>query len=112
MTVLCVILATCLKELLDGHAAVVVPCVILALLCGVCVVIIVRQPESKEALTFKVTDQTVHNGPFVLQKRDFSVLSLSKVSSLFWHYYTTGELELHKMPTYLLCFTLFPDSLT
>uniref|UniRef100_A0A8C4DR46 Solute carrier family 7 member 3a n=1 Tax=Dicentrarchus labrax TaxID=13489 RepID=A0A8C4DR46_DICLA len=33
---------------------VVVPCVILTLLCGVCVVIIWRQPESKEALTFKV----------------------------------------------------------
>ncbi|XP_031713007.1 solute carrier family 7, member 3 [Anarrhichthys ocellatus] len=54
MTVLCVILANCLKELLAGHAAVVVPCVILTLLCIVCFVIICRQPESKEALTFKV----------------------------------------------------------
>ncbi|KAG7220100.1 hypothetical protein INR49_008994 [Caranx melampygus] len=54
ITILCVILANCLTELLSGHAAVVVPCVVLALLCGVCFVIICRQPESKEALTFKV----------------------------------------------------------
>ncbi|XP_008299712.1 solute carrier family 7, member 3 [Stegastes partitus] len=54
ITILCVILANYLNELLSGHAAVVVPCVILTLLCGVCVVIICRQPESKEALTFKV----------------------------------------------------------
>uniref|UniRef100_A0A8C2WXM4 Solute carrier family 7 member 3a n=1 Tax=Cyclopterus lumpus TaxID=8103 RepID=A0A8C2WXM4_CYCLU len=54
ITVLCVILANCLTELLAGHAAVVVPCVILTLLCIVCLVIICRQPESKEALTFKV----------------------------------------------------------
>lgn len=55
ITVLCIILANCLQELLDGHPAVVVSCVVLTLLCGVCVVIIWRQPESKEALTFKVT---------------------------------------------------------
>ncbi|XP_054481306.1 cationic amino acid transporter 3a [Anoplopoma fimbria] len=54
ITVLCIILANCLKELLAGHAAVVVPCVILTLLCCVCFVIICRQPQSKEALTFKV----------------------------------------------------------
>ncbi|XP_029304746.1 solute carrier family 7, member 3 [Cottoperca gobio] len=54
IVILCVILANCLKELLAGHAAVVLACVILTLLCGVCVVIIWRQPESKEALTFKV----------------------------------------------------------
>ncbi|KAF3841058.1 hypothetical protein F7725_006920 [Dissostichus mawsoni] len=54
ITVLCVILANCLRELLAGHAGVVVPCVILTLLCAVCVIIIWRQPESKEALTFKV----------------------------------------------------------
>ncbi|KAI9548207.1 Cationic amino acid transporter 3 [Dissostichus eleginoides] len=54
ITVLCVILANCLRELLAGHAGVVVPCVILTLLCVVCVIIIWRQPESKEALTFKV----------------------------------------------------------
>uniref|UniRef100_G3QAV8 Solute carrier family 7 member 3a n=1 Tax=Gasterosteus aculeatus aculeatus TaxID=481459 RepID=G3QAV8_GASAC len=54
MTVLCVILANCLTELLAGHPAVVVPCVLLGLLCVVCLVIICRQPESKEALTFKV----------------------------------------------------------
>ncbi|GAA6225694.1 cationic amino acid transporter 3-like [Lates japonicus] len=54
ITILCTILANYLPELLDGHAAVLVPCVILTLLCSVCVVIIWRQPESKEALTFKV----------------------------------------------------------
>ncbi|XP_059182128.1 cationic amino acid transporter 3-like [Centropristis striata] len=54
ITVLCIILANCLTELLAGHAAVMVPCVILFLLCVVCLIIIVRQPESKEALTFKV----------------------------------------------------------
>uniref|UniRef100_A0A671VHG6 Solute carrier family 7 member 3a n=1 Tax=Sparus aurata TaxID=8175 RepID=A0A671VHG6_SPAAU len=54
ITVLCVILANCLQELRDGHAGVVVPVVILTLLCAVCVIIIWRQPESKEALTFKV----------------------------------------------------------
>ncbi|XP_071317433.1 solute carrier family 7, member 3 [Trachinotus anak] len=54
ITILCVILANCLTELLAGHAGVVVPCVILTLLCVVCLIIICRQPESKEALTFKV----------------------------------------------------------
>lgn len=54
MTVLCVILANCLPELLAGYSGVVVPCVILVVLCAVCVIIIWRQPESKEALTFKV----------------------------------------------------------
>ncbi|XP_056265398.1 cationic amino acid transporter 3a [Pseudoliparis swirei] len=54
ITVLCVLLANCLTALLAGHAAVVVPCVILALLCIVCLVVICRQPQSKEALTFKV----------------------------------------------------------
>lgn len=54
ITVLCVILTNCLPGLLAGHAPVVVPCVLLGLLCTVCVVIIWRQPESKEALTFKV----------------------------------------------------------
>ncbi|XP_028277196.1 solute carrier family 7, member 3 [Parambassis ranga] len=54
ITVLCIILANCLTQLLSGHPGVVVPCVILTLLCAVCVIIIWRQPESKEALTFKV----------------------------------------------------------
>ncbi|XP_069002166.1 solute carrier family 7, member 3 [Embiotoca jacksoni] len=54
ITVLCVVLANCLTQLIAGHAGVVVPCVVLTLLCCVCVVIIFRQPESKEALTFKV----------------------------------------------------------
>lgn len=54
ITALCIILANCLTELFQGHPGVIVPCVILALLCVVCIVIIWRQPESKEALTFKV----------------------------------------------------------
>nr|XP_061818569.1 cationic amino acid transporter 3-like [Nerophis lumbriciformis]XP_061818571.1 cationic amino acid transporter 3-like [Nerophis lumbriciformis]XP_061818572.1 cationic amino acid transporter 3-like [Nerophis lumbriciformis] len=54
ITVLCIILANCLRQLLDGNGIVVATCVILALLCGVCLIIICRQPESKEALTFKV----------------------------------------------------------
>lgn len=48
-------MANCLEEMLAGHPGIVVPCVILCLLCAVCVIIIWRQPESKEALTFKVT---------------------------------------------------------
>lgn len=54
ITVLCIILANLLPELLSGHPGVVVPCVVLTLLCVVCLVIIYRQPQSKEALTFKV----------------------------------------------------------
>ncbi|XP_030601787.1 solute carrier family 7, member 3 [Archocentrus centrarchus] len=54
ITILCVILANSLKELLSGSSAVLVPCIILTVLCGVCVIIIWRQPESKETLTFKV----------------------------------------------------------
>ncbi|XP_034461609.1 cationic amino acid transporter 3a isoform X1 [Hippoglossus hippoglossus] len=54
ITILCVILANFLNKLLTGHPGVVVPCVILTLLCTVCLIIICRQPESKEALTFKV----------------------------------------------------------
>ncbi|TKS82904.1 Cationic amino acid transporter 3 [Collichthys lucidus] len=54
ITILCIILVQCLSELMAGHAGAVVSCVILTLLCGVCVIIICRQPESKEALTFKV----------------------------------------------------------
>ncbi|XP_013877707.1 solute carrier family 7, member 3 [Austrofundulus limnaeus] len=54
ITALCIILANCLTELLQGHPGVIVPCVILALLCVVCIIIIWRQPENKEALTFKV----------------------------------------------------------
>uniref|UniRef100_UPI003AAB87C0 solute carrier family 7, member 3 isoform X2 n=1 Tax=Centroberyx gerrardi TaxID=166262 RepID=UPI003AAB87C0 len=60
ITVLCVVLASCLPSLLTGQLSsqaahvVIAACVILTLLCAVCVVIIWRQPESKEALTFKV----------------------------------------------------------
>lgn len=55
ITVLGVVLANYLMALLAGEATVVVLCVILCLLCAICIVIIWRQPESKEALTFKVT---------------------------------------------------------
>ncbi|XP_051903987.1 cationic amino acid transporter 3a [Hippocampus zosterae] len=54
ITILCIILANCLPALLAGHKAVVASCVILALLCAACLIVICRQPESKEALTFKV----------------------------------------------------------
>ncbi|MED6257291.1 Cationic amino acid transporter 3 [Ataeniobius toweri] len=54
ITILCVILANCLPQLLAGDVCVISPCVLLALLCVVCIVIIWRQPESTEALTFKV----------------------------------------------------------
>lgn len=54
ITVLCAVLAVWLDELLDGHPLWVAVCVILTSLCFFCVIIIWRQPESKEALTFKV----------------------------------------------------------
>ncbi|CAL8365459.1 unnamed protein product [Lota lota] len=54
ITILCAVLATHLAELMAADPAVVAVCVVLTLLCAVCVVIIWRQPESKEALTFKV----------------------------------------------------------
>ena len=55
ITILCVVLATHLPELIAAHPAVVTSCVVLTLLCGLCVFMIWRQPQSKEALTFKVT---------------------------------------------------------
>lgn len=58
-------MANCLSELLAGHPVVVVACVILALLCAVCMIIIWRQPESKEALTFKVTIKTREHPRYV-----------------------------------------------
>uniref|UniRef100_A0A674BS20 Solute carrier family 7 member 3a n=1 Tax=Salmo trutta TaxID=8032 RepID=A0A674BS20_SALTR len=54
ITVLCVVLAGKLDELIEVQPVWVTVCVVLALLCAICVVIIWRQPESKEALTFKV----------------------------------------------------------
>uniref|UniRef100_A0AAX7UDM9 Cationic amino acid transporter C-terminal domain-containing protein n=1 Tax=Astatotilapia calliptera TaxID=8154 RepID=A0AAX7UDM9_ASTCA len=51
LVAICVLI---LRLLLAGYSGVVVPCVILVVLCAVCVIIIWRQPESKEALTFKV----------------------------------------------------------
>ncbi|XP_037125248.1 cationic amino acid transporter 3a [Syngnathus acus] len=54
ITILCIILANFLPELLVGNGVVVASCVILTLLCIGCLIIICRQPESKEALTFKV----------------------------------------------------------
>lgn len=54
ITVLCVVLASRLSELMAGRPGWVVLAAGLALLCGLCVTIIWRQPQSKEALTFKV----------------------------------------------------------
>ncbi|KAJ3589076.1 hypothetical protein NHX12_009924 [Muraenolepis orangiensis] len=54
ITILCVVLASYLPQLMAAEPAVLAVCVILTLLCCVCVIIIWRQPESKEALTFKV----------------------------------------------------------
>lgn len=54
ITLLCVVLAVNLDELMAGQPIWVTVCVILALLCFFCVIVIWRQPESKEALTFKV----------------------------------------------------------
>ncbi|KAK3524409.1 hypothetical protein QTP70_027987 [Hemibagrus guttatus] len=54
ITVLCVVLAVWLDELMEGDPVLVTVCAILTLLCFFCVIIIWRQPESKEALTFKV----------------------------------------------------------
>uniref|UniRef100_A0A8B9H455 Solute carrier family 7 member 3 n=1 Tax=Astyanax mexicanus TaxID=7994 RepID=A0A8B9H455_ASTMX len=54
ITLLCVVLAVNLEELMSGHPIWLTVCVILALLCFFCVIVIWRQPESKEALTFKV----------------------------------------------------------
>lgn len=75
MTVLCVILANCLPELLAGYSSVVVPCIILALLCAVCVIIIWRQPESKEALTFKVTFHFLEAQDVVVSETDWTPLA-------------------------------------
>ncbi|KAK7926351.1 hypothetical protein WMY93_008661 [Mugilogobius chulae] len=54
ITVLCVLLANFLDELLSAHVGVLVPVILLAVLCVICFIIICRQPQSKEALTFKV----------------------------------------------------------
>ncbi|XP_013984958.1 cationic amino acid transporter 3 [Salmo salar] len=54
ITVLCLVLAGKLDELMEVQPVWVTVCVVLALLCALCVIIIWRQPESKEALTFKV----------------------------------------------------------
>ncbi|CAL1573230.1 unnamed protein product [Knipowitschia caucasica] len=54
ITVLCVLLANFLDKLMTASPDVLVPVIILALLCVICFIIICRQPQSKEALTFKV----------------------------------------------------------
>ncbi|CAB1315928.1 unnamed protein product, partial [Coregonus sp. 'balchen'] len=54
ITVLCVVLAGKLDALIEVQPVWVMVCAVLALLCTLCVIIIWRQPESKEALTFKV----------------------------------------------------------
>uniref|UniRef100_A0A673GB58 Cationic amino acid transporter 3-like n=1 Tax=Sinocyclocheilus rhinocerous TaxID=307959 RepID=A0A673GB58_9TELE len=54
ITVLCVVLALRLEAIMNLEIVWVTACVILVLLCIPCVIVIWRQPESKEALTFKV----------------------------------------------------------
>uniref|UniRef100_A0A6Q2ZGT1 Cationic amino acid transporter C-terminal domain-containing protein n=1 Tax=Esox lucius TaxID=8010 RepID=A0A6Q2ZGT1_ESOLU len=54
ITVLSAVLAVKLDDLMEVHPGWVSVCVILALFCVLCVVVIKRQPQSKEALTFKV----------------------------------------------------------
>ncbi|XP_056586434.1 cationic amino acid transporter 3a [Triplophysa dalaica] len=54
ITLLCVVLAVQLEAIMSGEIVWVMVCVILAVLCFPCVIVIWRQPESKEALTFKV----------------------------------------------------------
>ncbi|XP_046899237.1 cationic amino acid transporter 3-like [Hypomesus transpacificus] len=54
ITVLCVVLANQLSALVEARPAWLAVCVVLVLLCGLCVIIIWRQPQSREALTFKV----------------------------------------------------------
>ncbi|XP_073727278.1 solute carrier family 7, member 3 [Misgurnus anguillicaudatus] len=54
ITVLCVVLAVRLEGIMNGEIVWVIACIILAVLCFLCVIVIWRQPESKEALTFKV----------------------------------------------------------
>lgn len=54
ITVLCVVLAQRLESIINLEIVWVTACVILVLLCVLCVIVIFRQPESKEALTFKV----------------------------------------------------------
>uniref|UniRef100_A0A8C1TM48 Solute carrier family 7 member 3a n=1 Tax=Cyprinus carpio TaxID=7962 RepID=A0A8C1TM48_CYPCA len=54
ITVLCMVLALRLEAIMNLEIVWVTTCVILVLLCILCVIVIWRQPESKEALTFKV----------------------------------------------------------
>ncbi|RXN07291.1 cationic amino acid transporter 3-like protein [Labeo rohita] len=54
ITVLCMVLALRLEAIVNLEIVWVTACVILVLLCILCVIVICRQPESKEALTFKV----------------------------------------------------------
>lgn len=54
ITILCVVLAVRLEDIMNGEIVWVIACIILAVLCLLCVIVIWRQPESKEALTFKV----------------------------------------------------------
>ncbi|XP_036404155.1 cationic amino acid transporter 3 [Megalops cyprinoides] len=53
-TLLCVVLAVWGTEVVEGQPLWLTLCGILALLSSLCVVVIWRQPQSKEALTFKV----------------------------------------------------------
>lgn len=61
------VLAVQLEAIMSGEIVWVMVCVILAVLCFPCVIVIWRQPESKEALTFKVPDvQIIIDSGFIL----------------------------------------------
>ncbi|KAI1898199.1 hypothetical protein AGOR_G00069890 [Albula goreensis] len=53
-TLLCVVLAVWGSEVVEGQPLWVTLCGLLTLLSGICLLIIWRQPQSKESLTFKV----------------------------------------------------------
>uniref|UniRef100_A0A8C7V2E8 Solute carrier family 7 member 3b n=1 Tax=Oncorhynchus mykiss TaxID=8022 RepID=A0A8C7V2E8_ONCMY len=53
-TLLCIVLSVCGVEVVSGHPVWVTICAILAFLSFLCVVIIWRQPPSRQSLTFKV----------------------------------------------------------
>jgi len=61
-----VVLALRLEAIVNLEIVWVVTCVFLVLLCILCVIVICRQPESKEALTFKVPDVLVIEFAYLL----------------------------------------------
>ncbi|XP_056328244.1 cationic amino acid transporter 3 [Danio aesculapii] len=53
-TLLCLVLSVCLEQVAMGHPLYIILVVLLSVLSTVCIVVIWQQPQSKEALTFKV----------------------------------------------------------